>query len=112
MRAILLALALLSFAAGCGGRRRGVEATTTAPTSGECESVDAPEPREPESRRSADRAAATRKTYMLVFETSCGSFTVTLDTELAPNTAASLVALARTTASSTTRSSTASSRAS
>jgi cyclophilin family peptidyl-prolyl cis-trans isomerase len=30
-----------------------------------------------------------------VFETTCGTFTVALDTELAPNTAASLVALAR-----------------
>ncbi len=33
-------------------------------------------------------------THALVFDTSCGSFTVTLDQELAPNTSASLVALA------------------
>ena len=33
-------------------------------------------------------------TYTLVFETSCGDFEVTLDQELAPDTAASLVALA------------------
>ena len=32
---------------------------------------------------------------MLVFETSCGDFEITLDQELAPDTAASLVALAR-----------------
>ncbi len=38
---------------------------------------------------------AAGTSYGLVFETSCGSFTVGLDTELAPNTAASLVALAR-----------------
>ena len=38
---------------------------------------------------------AADTTYSLVFETSCGSFTVALDQELAPNTAASLVALAR-----------------
>ena len=31
----------------------------------------------------------------IVFDTTCGSFTVTLDQELAPNTAASLVALAK-----------------
>ena len=34
------------------------------------------------------------KTYTLTFDTNCGSFTVTLDQKLAPNTAASLVALA------------------
>ena len=34
------------------------------------------------------------KTYALTFDTSCGSFTVTLDQKLAPNTVASLVALA------------------
>ena len=33
-------------------------------------------------------------TYRLVVETNCGSFTVTLDQELAPKTAASLVSLA------------------
>jgi cyclophilin family peptidyl-prolyl cis-trans isomerase len=34
------------------------------------------------------------KTYRLVFETNCGSFTVTLDPKLAPNAAGSLVSLA------------------
>jgi cyclophilin family peptidyl-prolyl cis-trans isomerase len=35
------------------------------------------------------------KTYRLVFQTNCGSFTVTLNQKLAPNTTASLVSLAR-----------------
>ena len=35
------------------------------------------------------------KTYSLVVETNCGAFTITLDQKRAPNTAASLVALAR-----------------
>ena len=35
------------------------------------------------------------KTYRLVFETNCGSFTITLDPKLAPNAAGSLVSLAQ-----------------
>ena len=35
------------------------------------------------------------KTYSLVVETNCGSFTIALDQKLAPKTSASLVALAR-----------------
>ena len=94
MRAILLALAILAVTVGCGGSDEASEGTTTTPASGECESVDAPEPREPESKEAPTEPLADGRTYMLAFETSCGSFTITLDTELAPNTAASLVALA------------------
>jgi cyclophilin family peptidyl-prolyl cis-trans isomerase len=36
-----------------------------------------------------------KKTYELVFQTNCGSFTVTLNPKLAPNTTASLVSLAK-----------------
>jgi peptidyl-prolyl cis-trans isomerase B (cyclophilin B) len=35
------------------------------------------------------------KTYRLIFQTNCGSFTVTLNQKFAPNTTASLVSLAR-----------------
>lgn len=93
MRAVLLALAILGFAAGCGGS--GEESTdTTTPAGGECSSVDAPEPREPGSNEAPTSPVEDGKTYELTFETNCGPFTVTLDTKLAPNTAASLVALA------------------
>lgn len=93
MRVVLLALAILAFAAGCGGG--GDDSTgTTAATSGECSGVDTPEPRDPVTNRAVTAALADGKTYTLTFETNCGSFTVTLDTQLAPNTAASLVALA------------------
>jgi cyclophilin family peptidyl-prolyl cis-trans isomerase len=109
MRAIVLALVLLSLAvaAGCGGDDNGdaldttdtTEATDTTETtetgaSGECESVDLPEAREPETREKPTEPLAEGTTYSLVFETNCGSFTVELDTELAPNTAPSLVKLA------------------
>ncbi len=91
MRAALFALAILTLAVGCGG---GDEATgTSAP--GECASVDAPEARDPGSHEAPSAPLDDGKTYALEFETSCGAFTVELDTELAPNAAASLVALTR-----------------
>jgi peptidyl-prolyl cis-trans isomerase B (cyclophilin B) len=87
---MLLALAVLALASGCGG---GDEPSATG-TDG-CESVEAPAPQEPGTREAPTEPLAAGTTYALVFETSCGTFTVGLDTELAPNTAASLVALAR-----------------
>jgi peptidyl-prolyl cis-trans isomerase B (cyclophilin B) len=93
MRAVLVAFALLGFAAGCGGGDEATETTTSA--SGECSRLDAPEPREPGSLEPPSEPLANGTTYTLTFDTSCGSFTVTLDPKLARNTAPSLVALAR-----------------
>jgi peptidyl-prolyl cis-trans isomerase B (cyclophilin B) len=96
MRLGLLAFAVLAFAAGCGrSNGESAPATTTTSTSGECTSVDAPKPREPGSNTAPSAPLDRGKTYALIFETNCGSFTVTLDTELAPNTADSLVALTK-----------------
>jgi cyclophilin family peptidyl-prolyl cis-trans isomerase len=92
MRAALLALAVLAFAAGCGSDD---DDAPEASGSGDCTSVGTPDPREPETREAPTEPLASGTTYALVFETSCGSFTVTLDQKLAPNTAPSLVALAR-----------------
>ena len=91
MRGALLAIAfaLLLLGVGCGGDDE------PSASSDECESVEAPAPQEPETREAPTEPLDTDVSYGLVFETSCGSFTVGLDTELAPNTAASLVALAR-----------------
>lgn len=92
MRRALLALALLaSVAAGCGGG----DDEATAPAGGECESVEAPAPREPEAREAPADPVTAGTSYSLALETSCGTFTVALDTRLAPETTASLVALAR-----------------
>ena len=103
MRAIVLAtILLLLLAAGCGGGDddgdAAPETTTTETTTGapsECESADLPEAREPEQREKPTAPLAEGTTYSLVFETNCGSFTVELDTELAPNTAPSLVKLSQ-----------------
>ncbi|CAN5144961.1 hypothetical protein BH20ACT13_BH20ACT13_16710 [soil metagenome] len=90
MRGLLFAIALLTLGAGCGG-----DDEPSASGNGECESVEAPVPREPGTLTPPSDPLDSGTSYGLVFETSCGSFTVGLDTELAPNTAASLVALAR-----------------
>jgi len=100
MRAVVLTLvvALSAFAAGCGGDEDGngetTTTTTTAAAAGECESVEAPPAREPEQREAPAEPLDTSVEHSLVVETSCGSFTIALDPEQAPQTTASLVALA------------------
>jgi cyclophilin family peptidyl-prolyl cis-trans isomerase len=95
MRAVLvLAASLGLLAAGCGGSDGGT--TESVATSADtCASVDTPEARGAESRQAPSEPLDAAKTYTLTFDTSCGSFTVTLDQKLAPKTTASLVALAR-----------------
>ena len=98
MRALALALllALSILATGCGGDDDdGSTANGNATGNGECESVDAPSPREPEAREAPSEPLAAGTTYSLVVTTNCGSFTIALDLGTAPNTSASLVALAR-----------------
>ena len=57
-------------------------------------SFGVPEARNPEPAQAPSEPLDSSRTYTLVFDTSCGSFTITLDPELAPKTTASLVALA------------------
>lgn len=89
MRGTLFFLALLALAAGCGG-----DDEPSASGNGECENVEAPAPREPGTHEAPTEPLDTSTSYGLTFETSCGTFSVALDLALAPNTAASLVALA------------------
>ncbi len=60
-----------------------------------CETVEAPEPKPDGGEEAPEEKLDAGTTYRLVVETNCGPFTVTLDQESAPNTSASLVALAR-----------------
>jgi cyclophilin family peptidyl-prolyl cis-trans isomerase len=80
--------------AGCGG---GSDDEAAAPTagSGTCQAVDAPDAREDGGATKPTEPLAAEATYRLVFSTNCGDFTVTLDQKTAPETSASLVALAR-----------------
>ncbi len=106
---VLLTLALGLAACGGGGDDESASGDTTAATtaetttgattedsstSGGCESVDAPEPKPDGGESPPEDALEEGKTYRLEVETNCGSFTITLDQELAPKTTASLVSLA------------------
>lgn len=90
MRALAVAAVLLLVAAGCGGGDGDGSAGEVA-----CEEVEAPEPREPGQPEPPEGTLDPSRTWSLVFDTSCGTFTVELDLTLAPETSASLVALAR-----------------
>lgn len=85
-------LAAIVFLAGCGGEDES--SGTTSPEASACENVDTPNARDPGSREAPTETLDPDTTYTLTFVTNCGNFTVTLDTELAPNATASLVALA------------------
>ncbi len=96
---LVVALAL----AGCGGNATTKATTTTAETTpigtvstptGDCRQVEAPAARPDGGQQAPEQELDAAKTYQLVFQTSCGDFTVTLDQKLAPKTAASLVSLA------------------
>jgi peptidyl-prolyl cis-trans isomerase B (cyclophilin B) len=89
---IALALSLLALLAGCGGDENGEEAG--GGNGDACEQVEAPAPRQPEPLEQPSSTLDPTKTYDLVFDTSCGSFTVRLDPTLAPEATASLVSLA------------------
>ena len=98
MRALPILLAALVFVAGCGSggdeASSGDTSATTTTALTECADVEAPDARNPEPATAPSEPLDPSKTYTLTFDTSCGSFTVTLDQKLAPKTAASLVALA------------------
>ena len=105
--AVVLLLAVPLLATGCGGssdesagtttEAATTEATTTtgSSASGGCTEVEAPAARKDGGANEPKERLDPEKTYKLVFKTNCGSFTVTLDLESAPATAASLVSLAK-----------------
>jgi peptidyl-prolyl cis-trans isomerase B (cyclophilin B) len=101
---LLASVALL--AAGCGGSSdesagtteataETAAATTSAGGTGGCVDLEVPAPREDGGATEPKERLDPEKTYKLVFKTNCGSYTVTLDLDSAPATAASLVSLAK-----------------
>jgi cyclophilin family peptidyl-prolyl cis-trans isomerase len=100
-RLTLLALVLGLALTACGAGDDEPEATeteatstTTAQSSGACTAVAPPEPKPDGGQTKPTTALDSAKTYELVVETNCGSFTIELDQKTAPNTTASLVSLA------------------
>jgi cyclophilin family peptidyl-prolyl cis-trans isomerase len=101
--ASILVASVALLAAGCGGDEEEATPATTAESTtstsasgaGGCKRVDAPAPRDEGSEQAPTDELDPTKTYSLVFETNCGSFTIKLDQKTSPKTAASLVALAR-----------------
>jgi peptidyl-prolyl cis-trans isomerase B (cyclophilin B) len=94
-RVLLLALVLVL--AACGGDEEEPESAGTTATElseGPCAVADPPEPKPDGGQTAPEGPLDAGTTYRLVFETSCGSFTVELDQETAPKTAPSLVSLA------------------
>lgn len=89
MRLAVLALFVLALA-GCGGSGGGGDESTAQG----CADVDAPEAKADGGATKPTAQLDDSTTFVLVVETSCGDFEITLDQKLAPNTAASLVALA------------------
>lgn len=90
MRAAVLALLVLTLAA-CGG-----DGKSSGEVAAEgCAAVDAPEPKPNGGATQPTEPLDESTTYALVVETSCGGFEIELDAGTAPDTAASLVALAQ-----------------
>jgi peptidyl-prolyl cis-trans isomerase B (cyclophilin B) len=86
-----LALALVLVAAGCGGSPSSGGSTEAT---GGCEDVSAPAARDDGGGTAPKERLDPERTWTLTFDTSCGTFVVTLDLDSAPATAASLVSLA------------------
>ena len=99
----LLLAALALAAAGCGGSSDDEQsagtttaaATQTGPSAPGCEKVDQPDAKDDGGQTKPSKPLAADKAYALEVTTNCGTFTIKLDLKSAPNTAASLVALAK-----------------
>ena len=102
----LICLALAMPLAACGddddsSSGEKPKETTSAPaqsapaqSAGGCERVSAPEPK-PDGGAKRPKKELEKGDWSATVETNCGSFTIGLDLEAAPKTAASVVALAR-----------------
>ncbi len=96
MRGVLpVALAALALLVGCGGDGDDESGGNGGGGGDACEQMDAPDRRQPDVLEPPTGTLEPGATYDLVFDTSCGTFTVRLNPRLAPEATASLVALAK-----------------
>ena len=105
---LMAALALVAVPAGCGDADEGsgdaggqgtapqstAETSASAPA-GKCRAVDAPRAKRDGGQKKPKGKLDPAKTYDVVFQTSCGSFTIRLDVKTSPATAASFASLAK-----------------
>ncbi len=103
----MAALALVAVPVGCGDDDEGsaddgaestatqATATTSDPAPGKCRDVDAPRAKPEGGQKKPKGKLDPDKTYDVVFQTSCGPFTIRLDVKTSPATAASFVSLAK-----------------
>lgn len=95
--ALVPLLATLALMTACGGSDTGGDAGTSkadVKASG-CADVTPPEDKPDGGQERPKAKLDPAKEHTVVFRTSCGDFTVTLDVKGAPNTTASFAALAR-----------------
>lgn len=97
------ALALVALA-GCGDSEDGgdgaaatpaEQTTTEAASGGPCETVELPAPKGEQRLRKPRGRLDPAKAWTATVTTNCGSFTIELDTDRAPKTAASFASLGR-----------------
>jgi cyclophilin family peptidyl-prolyl cis-trans isomerase len=107
---VLLCLALPLAACGSSDKKASSQGSTKSssasngsagqqggapPTSRGCTKVGTPPKQDAGKQKKPTRKLDASKKWSLVVETNCGSFTIELDPGAAPNTSASLVALAK-----------------
>lgn len=93
--AVLAALLVSLVIAACGGDDENSTSSTAATTAeGECAEVEAPAPKDDKFAK-AEEVLEPGQPASASVETSCGSFTIELDTENSPKTANSFAFLAQ-----------------
>ncbi|MBA3717109.1 MAG: peptidylprolyl isomerase [Actinobacteria bacterium] len=88
--AVVLAAALAASACGGGSAGGGGDKKP----SGACSDVPFPKAKDQAQLKAPTSTLDPAKTYKVVIETNCGAFTITLDQQTSPKTAASFVSLA------------------
>ena len=80
--------------AGCGAQKHA-SANSSKSSAGGCKSVSQPKPKSGGGKHVPQKLLDSRRTYVAVVDTSCGSFTIKLWTNISPHTTAAFVSLAR-----------------
>jgi cyclophilin family peptidyl-prolyl cis-trans isomerase len=91
---LLLGLVAVLGLAACGGSKHASTSASASSASG-CKKVARSKQKPNGGRHAPKTLLDSRRTYLAVIETNCGSFTIKLWTKISPRTTASFVSLAR-----------------